>query len=205
MGRCVKSTAPTSSYCYCYKINNIKIRKESINPYGNLWRYKTLRNGQKYRRRDGTFEITLLLDRKYEPPRTMQSAIELKRTQYNVSNKSDCYVAECLSYNLDLLWIWRVTVQKPWPFSQFSYIYEYFKDKQTQKALTSRCKPSKLAVPPFAHSTGKFIALPANATARADWPLPMTTTPANGRFSVCWHNDNRTFTENLKGKKFKWF
>lgn len=62
---------------------------------------------------------------------------------------------------------------------------------------TSRCIPSRLAVPPFAHSTGKCMALPESATALADCPLPITTTPANGRFSACWHNVSNTLTENL--------
>lgn len=62
---------------------------------------------------------------------------------------------------------------------------------------TSRCIPSRLAVPPFAQSTGRPIELPAIATARAEFPSPITTTPANGWPSLCWHSDVSTRTENL--------
>lgn len=77
---------------------------------------------------------------------------------------------------------------------------------------TSGCNSLKSVVPPFAHKTGNCIADPAYATACADCPFPITTTPANGRFSLCWHNESNTFTENLsknvrtreKTRKKKW-
>lgn len=67
--------------------------------------------------------------------------------------------------------------------------------------LTSLCFPFRLAVPPLAQSTGTFMAVPANATALADWPSPITMMPASGRFSVCWQNIVNTFEENLNEKK----
>lgn len=73
--------------------------------------------------------------------------------------------------------------------------------KQHYFVLTSLCFPFKLAVPPLAHSTGTFIAVPAKATALADWPSPITMMPASGRFSVCWQNIVNTFEENLNGKE----
>lgn len=59
------------------------------------------------------------------------------------------------------------------------------KHKTIDNLHTSGCSSRKAVVPPLAQSTGKFIDVPDKATACADWPLPITTTPANGRFSVC--------------------
>lgn len=53
------------------------------------------------------------------------------------------------------------------------------------------------AVPPFAHKTGTFIALPDNAIDRAAWPSPTTIIPLMGMPSICSHKVVRTLDENL--------
>lgn len=69
--------------------------------------------------------------------------------------------------------------------------------------LTSRCIPSRLAVPPLAHNTGSPIDVPAIASALAECPSPITIIPDKGCDSLFWHNAVSTFTENLNaGDKY---
>lgn len=67
-----------------------------------------------------------------------------------------------------------------------------------QPLLTSGWRSVSRVRPPLAHNTGSCIDVPDMATACADCPFPITTTPANGRFSICWHRECNTFTENLQ-------
>lgn len=63
--------------------------------------------------------------------------------------------------------------------------------------FTSFDVPCNVAMPPFAHSTGTFIELPANAIILAACPSPTTIIPTNGTPSIRSHSVVRTFEENL--------
>lgn len=72
--------------------------------------------------------------------------------------------------------------------------------KEKETLITSLPIPCIFAMPPFAHRTGSFIPVPANAKDRAACPSPNTSMPAIGLFSIWSHNRVNVFEENLPKK-----
>lgn len=75
------------------------------------------------------------------------------------------------------------------------------RQERKETLITSLPIPCIFAMPPFAHRTGSFIPVPANAKDRAACPSPNTSMPAIGLFSIWSHNRVNVFKENLPKRK----